>query len=174
MNLETYQRGLQRLITHGYSTSDDSAYLQGLVGTSRLAVAKEVVCFWRAYELERFCILTAGLLKSMGRFENDIERFISTEKFSPFIEEAGLQFLRFMASDNDLTVAALAQTEIAFHDTRTNIDEEKAVDWPCNPEPVLLAIINRNDISPEMFAISHYRLRVCRALLGGYICELAL
>lgn len=174
MNLEAYQRGLQRLITHSKSTPDDSTYLQGLVDTSRLAVVKEVVCFWRAYELERFCILTTRFLKCMGRFDYDIERFVSSENFSQFIEEAGLQFLRFMATDNDLTVAALAKTEMALHETLTNIHEEKVVDWPCNPEPILLAIINQNDISSEMLTLSHYRLRVCRALPGGYICELVL
>ena len=99
---------------------------------------------------------------------------MSAEKLSPFIEEAGLQFLRFIATENDLTVAAFAQTEIAFHETRTSIHEEKVVDWPCNPEPILSAIINQNDISTEMFTISHYRLRVCRALPAGYVCELVL
>lgn len=171
MNLESYQRGLQQLIRQGKANPGDAAYLRGIEGTSRLAIVREIVCFWRAHGLERFCILTGGLLKGMGRFEQDIERFVSAEQFSPFIEEAGLQFLHFMATDHDLAVAALAKTEIALHATRADSHEEQEIEWPCNPEPILSAILNQNDLRPELFLANPYRLRVGRALPGGYACE---
>lgn len=136
MNLESYQRGLQQLITRGKSDLDDSTYIQDLVDTSRLAVVREIVYFWRTHTLEQFCTITSELLKRMGRFDNDIERFVYSEKFSPYIEEAGLQFLRFMATDGNPIVAALANTELALHSTRTDSNKEIIVEWPCNPEPI--------------------------------------
>lgn len=177
MNLETYQRGLQRLVTQGQAAPEDAAYLQQLAGCTQLAVVREIVYFWRAHGLERFCILSASLLKSLGRFENAIERFVSTEKFSPFIEEASQQFLQFLTKDQNSIVAALAKTEIALHETRTNILTEIVVEWPCNPEPILLAIVNATlvnqlDINQELFAPESYRLRISRALANGYACEL--
>ncbi len=132
-------------------------------------MVNEVIRFWRLQTLERFCVLTAGLLKRRGRFEQDVARFLRSGEFSPFIEEAGQQFLRFMAADADATVAALAHTELALHATRTDPRREQVVDWPCEPENVLAQALGRADVASP--APGRYRMRIGRALPSGYQCE---
>jgi hypothetical protein len=171
MDLETYQRSLHQLIVRGEPLENDPTYVQALAGSSRLAVVREIVCFWRAHGLERYCILTATWLKRMGRFESDIEKFVAEEQYSPFIEETGQQFLSYLSCDDDLVVAALAKFEIALHETRIDFCEERIIDWPCDPEPILSCILQENDIL-EPLIYSHYRVTVSRALPGGFICEL--
>lgn len=171
MDLETYQRSLYRLIVCDELLSDAPVYTQGLAGSSRLALVKEVVYFWRSYGLERFCIITAGWLKRLGRFETDVQHFVALEEFSPFIEEAGLQFLQYIKRDSDPVVAALASLEIALHETRVDLNEERIVDWPCDPKPILSTILNNNE-NDLLLVPGHYRVRVSRALPGGFVSEL--
>lgn len=171
MDLETYQRSLHRLIVQGEPTTDDPAYLQALAGTSRLFVVREIIHFWRAHGLERYCILTATWLKRLGRFESDIERFVSEENYSPFIEETGQLFLRYLAHDDDPAVAALAKFEIALHETRVDLREERIIDCFCDIESILSSILQEND-RPGPMIPGHYRVTVNRALPGGFMCEL--
>ena len=170
MDLETYQLSLYRLVVYGKPASDDPPYVQALAGSSRLAVVREVVHFWRAHGLERFCILTVIWLKYLRRFEADIERFVATEKFSPFIEEAGQQFLQYLANDDDPIVQSLAKFEIALHETRIDPSEKRIVEWPCDPRPILAVILKENNfIDPKN--TSRYRVTISRALPGGFVCE---
>lgn len=161
------------MVIQGKARPEDATYLRELVGTSRLAVVREIVHFWRALGLESFCVLTSELLKRTGRFDAVLDRFVTSEKFSPFIEEAGMQFLRFVASDDDELVSVLATTEMALHATRTDLDKELTVGWPCDPEPILAALLDRRQVWPPATDARRHRMRICRAFPAGYVCELA-
>ena len=172
MNLESYQRGLFQLITQGDLDPESPSYLRQLVGTSRLSVVHEAVCFWRAYAIENLSILVSDYLHSTGRFDAVVRQFVSSEEFSPFLEEAGMQFLRMLSNDTDAIVAALAKTEMALHLTRTNTTAEVYVDWPCDPEPLLAAILARQEmVSVPIPRLQNYRMRMSRSLPLGYSCE---
>lgn len=171
MDLETYQRSLYRLVVYGKPLPDDPSYTQELVGSSRLEVVQDVIYFWRAYGLENFCFLTATWLKRLGRFEADIKNFVTTGGFSPFVEESGIQFLHYMANDRDPIVAALANLELALHETRLDLSEERIVEWPCEPEPILSAILDKSE-SIKPLDHRRYRVRVSRSFPGSLISEL--
>ena len=170
MNLETYQRSLHRLVTHGKPEIDDPQYVQALAGSSSLAVVREIVCFWRAYSLERSCILTTTWLKGQGRFESEVERFLTTETFSPYADESRVQFLRYLVTDNDPLVAALAEFEIALDEVRFDSCEMRILEWPCDPKPILSAILNDNDIIDPVIS-KRYRVTISSALPDGFVCE---
>lgn len=173
MNLEAYQCGLAALVLGADGEGDDAElpYLRDLAGTARLALVREVVCFWRAHQLAGFCVLSAALLKRWGRFEDAIARFIATVEFSPLLEEAGLQFLQFLTSDADPIVAALAQSEMALHATHTHPELELVVVWPCHPAPVLAAILNPDSAPLPEFPSVSCRMRIARFLPAGYVVE---
>ncbi|HYN79801.1 MAG TPA: hypothetical protein VES73_18625, partial [Lamprocystis sp. (in: g-proteobacteria)] len=123
-----------------------------------------------AHGLERFCILSATWLKRLGRFEAEVQRFVATADFSPFIEEAGTQFLRYLADDGTPLVAALARFELALHETRVDLDAQRVIEWPCDPRPVLAVILGGDDVLDEVVP-GRYRVTVSRALPDGYVCE---
>lgn len=169
MDLQSYQRSLRRLVIGGAATPDDTPYAQGLAGSTGLAVVREVIGFWRAHALERYCVLSAGWLKRQGRFEAEISRFIASGEFSPDVAEAGQQFMRQLSRDSDPLLQALARFEIALHETRTDPGQYRSVDWPCDPGPILAAILDGH--APEIAGQpGPHRVTVSRALPGGYAC----
>lgn len=170
MDLQTYQRSLRRLVIGAAAEPDDPAYAQSLTGSTGLAVVREVIGFWRAHALERYCVLSTAWLKRQGGFDATIQRFIAGGEFSPDVAEAGQQFLRHLSGDPDPVVQALARFEIALHETRYDPGECRRVDWPCDPGPVLAAILDNGRIETTGEPIPH-RVTISRALPGGYACE---
>ncbi|WP_038025865.1 hypothetical protein [Synechococcus sp. PCC 7336] len=160
-----------QFVVVGEPLPDDPPYVRGLASSARLAVVREVVYFWRSYGIEKFCILTARWLKRLKRFEADIQRYVAAERLSPFVEEAGLQFLHYVAGDSDAVVAALARFELALHETRLDLHEERIVEWPCDPQPILSAILDETEITMPLVSRRH-RVRVSRSLPGGFMSEL--
>jgi hypothetical protein len=170
MNLETYQRSLHHLFIHCKPESDDPQYVQAIARSSNLAVVRDIVCFWRAYSIERSCILTATWLKGLGRFETEIERFITTEIFSPNGDNSKLQFLHYMETDDDPLVSALAKFEIALDEIRFDSCQMRILEWPCEPKPILSAILNGSDILESEIS-KRYRVTISSALPDGFVCE---
>ena len=169
MDLQTYQRSLRRLVIGGQPTPCDPSYARALAGSPRLAVVRQVIDFWRAHGLERFCVLSATWLKRQGRFDADIGRFVARGEFSADIAEAGQQFLRHLAGDADPLVGALARFELALHETRLDPTETRTLDWPCDPRPVLAAILGQSgDMTAD--GSGPQRVTVSRSLPGGYAC----
>lgn len=170
MDLQTYQRSLRRLVIGGRPLPSDPPYAQSLTGSTGLAVVREVIGFWRAHALERYCVLSSAWLKRQGGFDAAIQRFIAGGEFSPEVAEAGQQFLRHLSNDPDPVIQALARFEIALHETRHDNAESRTVNWPCDPGPVLAAILGSGSIEMTGEPIPH-RVTVSRALSGGYACE---
>lgn len=167
MDLPSYQRSLRRLVIGESARADDPPYARGLAGSTGLAVVREVIGFWRAHALERYCVLSASWLKRQGRFEAEIGRFIASGEFSPDVAEAGQQFLRQLSHDSDPLVQALARFEIALHETRADPGECRSMDWPCDPGPILASILDGHAPAVPDEPMAH-RVTVSRALPGGY------
>ena len=168
MDLQSYQRSLRRLMTGAAPAADDPPYARALVSSTGLAVVREVIEFWRAHGVERFCVLSAGWLKRRGQFDAAIKRFVATTEFSPDIAEAGQQFLQHLSNDDDALVRALAQFELALHETRLDPTQFRRLDWPCDPRPVLAEILEGCAATCEA---EPHRVTVSRSLPGGYACE---
>lgn len=169
MDLQTYQRSLRRLVTGAAPAEDDPPYARALAGSTGLAVVREVIEFWRAHGLERFCVLSASWLKRRGQFDAAIRRFVAAGEFSPDIAEAGRQFLQSLCHDDDALVRALARFELALHETRLDPDQSRTMDWPCDPGPVLAEILE-GEVAAAGEPVPH-RVTVSRSLPGCYACE---
>jgi hypothetical protein len=173
MKLEAYQSGMAALIQGGVAEAGDWPYLRDLACDGRLALVRDIVCFWRARQVAAFCVFSVALLKRIGRFDQAIERFVAEVAFSPQLEEAGAQFLRFLASDSDPIVAAMARSETALHATRTNLDLELVVEWPCHPIAIFEAILDTGAaVGPLAGGSSRpCRMRISRSLPAGFLVE---
>lgn len=172
MNLETYQRGLFQLVTRNELTVENEPYLQKLVGSIHLRVVRESICFWRAYGLERFSVLVSPYLRSQGHFDSVVKRFVASGAFSTSLEESGRCFLDWLSTDADPIVASLAKTELALHRTQSDRTTTIVVEWPCDPEPLLLALLAREDLASCPLPLPHrHRLVVSRSLPRGYLSE---
>lgn len=166
-SLEQYQRGLQRALRGQAPVAADPDYVRALAGSRRLAVVQDVVAFWRMVGLERFCVLTVPWLKAEARFADDVRRFAQAVDLSPYMEQAGLQFLQHLTADHDAVVAALAAFELALHRTRVAPDLVVDMTWPCDPAPVLARVLGSEGAhAPGPATV--YRVRIGRGLPGGY------
>jgi hypothetical protein len=172
MNLESYQNGLLHLVTRNAVTVEDAPYLQSLVDSERLGVVREVICYWRAYGLERFSVLVAPYLQSQGCFDAVVQRFVGSGTFSASLAESGKRFLDWLVTDGDPIVASLARTELALHRTQSDRTAVVDVEWPCDPEPLLLALLAREDLASRALTTrQRHRLRVSRSYPLGYLSE---
>jgi hypothetical protein len=115
MELATLQRQLLGLIKFSYQVSEaDDPYIRTIAQSSHLQMVREIVLWWRAYSVERYCFFTATLLKRLDCFDDAVLAFVSTHSLSPFIEKLGPAFLDAMSDHADPLVASLAQFEHAL------------------------------------------------------------
>src|SRR5207247_1956342 len=115
MDLATLQRQLRNLITASDSPGADAEpYIRTVADSTQLALMQEIIAWWRAYDLERYCVLTTALLKQLGLFEATVQAFIRQQRISPFIEVLGATFLAAMSTHSELRIATIARFELAL------------------------------------------------------------
>ncbi len=112
--------------------------------SQEIGIVREIARWWRVYQLERYCLLTAAWLHKKGEFEALVTQFFETNPDVPaWIEEAGAAFLEFISARADETSASLARFEHALIAVkRLETAEEIVVEWPVNPYSVLSQIFN--------------------------------
>ena len=115
MNLMTLQRTLQQLVRGSTRRRPRMSRTSRRVAASaHLTMVREVVRWWRAYGVGRFCVLTATLLKRRGVFDDTISAFVRTEPITPYAEELGETFLSYAGRQPEPLLAAVAQFELAL------------------------------------------------------------
>lgn len=141
LDLAKHQKDLLSLIKSGEAAAAISdPYIGTVAASDGLAVLREVVLSWRAFDVKRYCRLTSSLLKQRGVFDQAVARFAATANLSPFIERLGEAFLEMMSWDSDPLTAAVARFESGLIKVTAGDTGEYAVDWPTDPRPVLLSL----------------------------------
>ena len=170
MDLPTLQTKLLGLIKSTYEVADeDEAYIKAIAQSEHLRMVREIVLWWRAFGVGRFCPLTSMLLKQRALFDEAITEFVRKRSISPFVEKLGSTFLEDMSQHRDTLVALLARFELALIKVKRGDPAEYIVDWNCDPNAVLRSVLNaesfdfeaarglfRTTVSrhlPEMFAV---------------------
>lgn len=143
MRLSALQTTLSALIrsTHQVSPTDDE-YIRLVASSPHLAMVREVVLWWRAYGIERFCLLTATLLKRRGYFEAAISDFAQNVTVSPHVEALGESFLEYIRSHPDRLVATVAEFELALTRSKKGDSTVRSVSWEYDPDSVLSALLD--------------------------------
>ncbi len=141
-DLATLQRGLLGLIkgTH-HVTEADEPYLQVVAHSDELALVREIATWWRAFSLERYCVLTVALLKRRGIFDEAVSTFIREHTISPFIETLSRAFLRALSTHADGLVATVAQFELALIQVKHGDPTHYTIEWAYEPYTVLQGLL---------------------------------
>jgi hypothetical protein len=147
MELGNHQRGILALLKRKEPAVYDN-YLCHIAKADELALAREVVLWWHAFRVERYCPLTSGILKRLDLFEPAVEQVFCTTALSHFIEETGSAFLGAMREHPHPLVAAVTQFEEALLRVKLGDRKEYRIVWDCDPRAVLEALVNDTALEP--------------------------
>ncbi len=140
MDLAAYQASMKALLRGEQPRSAD-AHVREVARSAQAEVAREVVAWWHAWRIERYCPLTSALLKRLDLFEATVAADLRRSGPAHFIEITGSRFLAAMHDHPDPLVAAVARFEDAMLRAKLGDEAEYRVAWPCDPRPVLNALV---------------------------------
>lgn len=162
MNLVKHQQELARLVKCGAAGfHSDDPYVQAMAASSQLDMLREVTLWWREYDIERTCVLTASLLNRRGLLQDMVKYYVAQPGYSPFISEMAASFLGLMAEYPDNLISAMAKFELAVIAAKRGEPGERSIDWPCDPRSVLNGVISEHCENPPL-----YRTIVSRDIPG--------
>jgi len=138
MDLTSHQRKLLGLIKSTYEGSnDEDPYIRKITRSTNLEVIREIAAWWRALNIERYCVLTTSLLKRWGIFESAIEEFAINQDTSRFIERLGTQFLEEMGRHENHLISCVARFELALIRVKGGDTRKYVIEWQHDPNVVL-------------------------------------
>jgi hypothetical protein len=150
MDLAEHQRKLLSMIKGTYHASErDDPYLQAVDGSEHLEMVREIATWWRIFDLERYCILTARLLKQRGEYEASVDRFVKTHTISPFINELSEAFLKDLGGAEDRLLGEVALFELALTRVKRGDPSTYTLDWEHDPVAVLTGIVKGIDFEED-------------------------
>jgi hypothetical protein len=162
MNLAQHQQDLSRLVKCGAAGfHSDDPYVQAMATSTQLDMLREVTLWWREYDIERTCVLTASLLTRRGLLKDMVKHYVAQPGYSPFISEMTASFLGLMAQHPDHVISAMAKFELAVIGAKRGEPGEESIDWPCDPRSVLNGIISETRDTRPL-----YRTIVSRDVAG--------
>lgn len=164
MDLANHQRILLGLMRATFQPgADDAPYFHRVAASIDLREARGNVYLWRVFVLERSCVLTVALLRQRALLEDALHAFIRQQNISPFREYQPPAFLAFLASHADPLVVCVSQFELALMKVREGDPGSYAVDWSCDPAPVLHALAQGKPV-PAPGRVAFHRSTVSAAL----------
>lgn len=140
VDLAAYQASMKALL-RGEQPPCADAHVREVARSAQAEVAREVVAWWHAWRIERYCPLTSALLQRLDQFEAAVAADLRSSGPRHFIETTGAQFLAAMHAHPDPLVAAVARFEDAMLRVKQGDEAEFRVAWPCDPRPVLNALV---------------------------------
>jgi hypothetical protein len=144
-DLAAHQRGVLALVIGPGDSArgEPDPYLAGVASSGALPVVRGIAASWRAFTLRRLCPLTWTALDQRGRLEAVLDR-IGRRALSPFLRLQAVAFTTEATADagerGDDLVAAIARFEESIVLPGTAGDHV-VIDWPCDPDAVLLALV---------------------------------
>jgi uncharacterized protein (UPF0276 family) len=156
LSLSELQRAMRDLI-RGQVTSDDP-YIAAAAQSMGLEVTRDTIRGWMRFRLDRNCRLTAALLRRRGTYDDALA---AIDCNSPFIEDLSNALLDVASARGDAVVTSVAAFERAL---LSESAEETTVEWPCDPYPILGAILQGDEI-PELPFEPHQTI-VSRQIAG--------
>lgn len=169
MELRQLQQGIFQTLKSPENPTNDS-YLREVANSDGLQILREIVLWWRALQMEQFCILSSVYLKRHNQFDQTIQGFYHSTNVSAFIEEAGLEFFNFLSTGKDPILSALAQFERALILVKKGSKEETITKWPCDPQALLTGIMHQQ-VLPKIDLSTGYQTRVSARIPGMFQVE---
>ena len=144
MNLADEQRRIAALITgRAAEREDEDGYVAEVARSRQLALLREIALWWRSFAVDRYCPLTAAVLKQVGAFEGTVAGFVRSRDSSAFIEEVGGAFLEHvLRGPHDEMVLDVARLESALISVRFGDTAEYELEWSRDPRLILPRLVD--------------------------------
>jgi hypothetical protein len=170
-NLRSQQRALLGLIKGRVDGCPTDPYVAAVARSPELAMLREIAIWWRAYQIQRSCPLSSGLLHRLQEFDHNVEAFFCSRPTSPFVEQLSADFLAYLADGSNHLVATVASFEAGLIDAKIGREREHVIEWDRNPDGVLRAIAEGAAI-PDPEPGFTYTTRISAALPHLVECTL--
>ena len=146
------------------SAGDDDAYLDRVRRSRGLETVRMVADWWRRYDLERLAPLTSRALTHLDRFDAAVLALGRDPSLPTGSGALAIHFLLLHVDDADPLVAAIARTEVALTNAGAGDEQTHEIAWPCDPWPVLGALLGRRPPTPGPDAA--FTVTICSRLPG--------
>lgn len=171
MNLVEHQRKLLSMVKGSYTPSArDEPYLQDVAVSKNLELVREIATWWRIFDIERYCTLTARLLKQRGIYETSVDHFVKTHTISPFINELGEAFLLDLSESGNRLLKEVSLFELALTRVKRGDQSEYVIEWEHEPVAVL-SCLARGITFEENEMPGNYQITVSANLPGMFSIE---
>lgn len=161
--LHEHQRAMRSLLSGVVATSDP--YIVAAAASTGLEVTRDTIRGWRRFRLDRHCRLTTTALRHRRRYDEVMAALDGVPAW-PYIETLAEAFYEAAARCDDSLIAVIAMFERALH---RDDDVETTVAWPCDPYPILGALL-QGEPPPDLPFASH-RTIVSSKLPGRFRVE---
>lgn len=146
-SLEQQQRGLLAIIKHRPVATDADPWLARVEGSREAALLSEIALWWRRFQIESQCRYTSRLLKRLGCYEAEVQRYFESNATSPYIEKMTTCFLRSLNKHPNALVKSVARFELACLNLDESVKRSRII-WDRNPDLTFRALEQRTDL-PE-------------------------
>jgi hypothetical protein len=170
MDLALQQTELLSLVKRGHTVGENAdPYIRKVAQSEHLCALRETILWWRTFDIQRCCRLTASLLKQRGMFEDTVTSFAAQANLSPFVEQLADEFLQQMSGHHDPLVAAVAQFELYLTKVKLGDTAEYTVHWPTDPWTLITSLAENQLRGP--LTSQRYQMRISRQCPGlVHIC----
>jgi hypothetical protein len=144
-SLERQQRGLLAIIKHRPVDLEADPWLARVEGSREAALLSAIALWWRRFQIESQCRYTSRLLKRLGCYETEVQRYFETNATSPFIEKMTAAFLHSLSKHPDALVASVASFELACLN-RDDSAHRSPIIFDRNPALTLRALDERTNL----------------------------
>ena len=168
IGLETYQCGLLDLLKERGPAPADP-YLRRVADSRELAMLRDIAMWWRVFQLEAQCRLTARLLRRMGCFDESALSYFNGNNTSPFVEELSRDFLRYLFNHPDPLVRSTSHFEYALSQVLGSSAESFEILWDRNPDSVFLSLDRGTELPPPEVEYA-YLMLVSRSIPDRISC----
>ena len=166
--LERQQLAVLALIKRRPVDLGGDPWLEQLASSRELDLVREIALWWRRFQIESLCRYTSRLLKRLGCFEREVEKYFEANATSPFIEQIAPAFLESLRAHPDPLLRSVAQFELACIRLREPSPQRFRIVWDRDPNLALAALDSFALLpAPDGF---EYVMQVDAAIPGSVAC----
>jgi hypothetical protein len=167
-SLASLQRGLLALIKADTTALIvDDPYLDLVRHSHGLQVVREITQWWKLYQAEAACPLTARALKKHDGFESSMRSFARQRTMSSYVESFSDDYLTHVRLTSNGFCSTVAHFEQCLLRVKRGGRDEYTIEWECEPFAALGALLSDGDL--RRVPQGKYRTRIGSRLPN--LCE---
>lgn len=167
--LEQQQQGVLALIKERPADLGGDTWLQRLVSSREIGMAREIALWWRRFQIESQCRYTSRLMKRLGCFEFEVANYFQLNSTSPYIEELAPAFLKLMQEHTDSLLGCVAKFELACIELRDGKLSDRHIVWDRDPNLTMSALDAFTSLPVRELHVQ-YLMEISAGIPGYIVC----